>query len=102
FLLHDDGSVNVPDSPQLLELLDFDVRAVGKLLTEIAEEFLAEEIRGEKALVPVGDFVGGMDCRLLRQVALQRAQQLPEPLAAPRADRDDLVELGLAGGLLQE
>src|SRR5262245_58459210 len=99
-LFDDDGGMDAPHPADLLELLDLDVGAIGKLLAQIAEELLAQEFRREITLVPVRDLVGGMDRRLLRQVALQGAEQLAQPLAAARAHRDDLVELRLAGRLL--
>src|SRR6267142_5140319 len=89
FLLHDDRGMDAAQTGQLLELLDFDVGAVGKLFAEMAEELLAYEFRREKALVPVGDFIRGMNRRLFRQIALQRAQQSVETLAAARAQRND-------------
>ncbi len=43
-----------------------------------------------------------MDRRLLRQVALERVQQLGQPLALGCAHRDDFGELRFRRGLLQE
>src|SRR5215510_2194807 len=76
FLLDDDGGIDAPHAPQLLESIDHDVGAVGKLLAELAEQLLADEICRERALVPVGDFVGGVDRRLLGQIRLEGPQEL--------------------------
>src|SRR5882724_2048022 len=102
FLLHHDGGVNPAQAALLLEFLDFHGGAVGKLFAEKAKQLFANQLRGEKPLVAVGQLVTGMDRRLLRQVARKRAPQLVEPLAAAGADRHDLLELRFARGLLEK
>src|SRR5438445_6413083 len=99
---HHDGGVNPPHAALVLEFLDFHAGAVGKLRAQKAKQLFAQEFRGEKPLVAVGQGVLGMDRGLLGQVALQRAQELVEPLAATGADRHDFLELCFARHLFQE
>src|SRR6266545_2602155 len=102
FLFYHDRGVDAPQLPLLLELLDLHGAAVGELLAEQAEQLFADQLRRQKALVPVGEVVLAMHRRLLRQVTLDHAHQLVEPFAPPRADRDDFGEFGLLGGLLEK
>src|SRR6267378_4919746 len=83
FSYHDRG-VNAPHAALLLEFLDFHAGAVGKLLAQKAKQLFAQEFRGEKPLVAIGQLVRGVDRRLLRQVAPERPQQLIEPPATAR------------------
>src|SRR5713101_3025744 len=102
FLFYHDRGVNAPQPPLLLELLDLDGAAVGELLAEQAKQLFSDQLRRQKTLVPVGEVVLAMDRRSFRQVALDDAHQLVEPLAPSRADRDDVGKFGLFGGLLEE
>src|SRR5713101_8522688 len=83
---HHDSGVNPPHAALVLEFLDFHAGAVGKLRAQKAKQLFAQEFRREKPLVPIGQGVRGMDRGLLGQVALQRAPELVEPLAAAGAD----------------
>src|SRR5712692_8707770 len=102
FLFYHDRGVDAPQPPLFLELLDLHGAAVGELLAEQAKQLFANQLCRQKALVPVGQVVLAMDGRLLRQVALDDAHQLVEPLAPAGADRDDFGKFGLFGGLLEE
>src|SRR6266581_5571108 len=93
---HHDSGVNPPYAALVLEFLDLHAGAVGKLLAQKAKQLFAQEFRGEKPLVAIGQVVPGVDRGLLGQVALERPQQLIEPLAAACADRNDFIELGFA------
>src|SRR5690606_15248268 len=53
----DDGGEDAAQPPLGLELLDLDGDAVGQLVTEQAEQLLAQELGGEEALAAVGDVV---------------------------------------------
>src|SRR5712692_9900923 len=101
-LFYHDRGVDAPQPPLLLELLDLHGAAVGELLAEQAEQLFADQLRRQKALVPVGKVVLAMDRRLLRQVALDDAHQLLEPLAPSGADGNNFGEFGLLDGFLEE
>src|SRR2546427_2375323 len=95
FLFYHDRGVDAPQPPLLLELLDLHGAAIGELLAKQAKQLFANQLGRQKALVPVGEVVFAVHGRSFRQVALERAHQLVEPLAPSGADRDDFGKFGL-------
>src|SRR5579862_59272 len=92
-LLDDDRRMDAPKVTFVLEAVDDDRRSIRHLLAEQPEQLLANEFRGEKALVAIGDLRFGIERRPFRQRAHDLARQRVEIDTLLRRDRNDRGEI---------
>src|SRR5688572_6507767 len=93
---HQDGGLDAPKLALLLEAVDDDFAAVRQLGPHLLEQLLAQQLRGEEALVAVGELVRRVGRRRLGQRLAQRFEQLrdvPAGLGAYRHDGGELARL---------
>src|SRR5258708_28629743 len=100
--LDQDRRFYAPQPALLLEAFDHHVAPIRQLLPHLHEQLLAQQLRGEKAFVAVGELVRRIGRGRFGQGRTQRLQELRDVLAGMRADRNHGLKIPQLGEALEK